>query len=93
MSDDVNPADLQSDDPRTAAIARLHLKRNLRYQAAVFVILSIFFVVIWLASDRGFFWPIFPIAGFALALGGQAWSIYGSKPISEADIQREIDKG
>jgi hypothetical protein len=93
MSDDVNQDDLNSADPRTAAIARLHVKRNLRRQAVIFVVLSIFFVAIWLISDRGFFWPIFPIAGLAIAWFSQAWTLYGNKAITEGDIQREIEKG
>src|SRR5262245_15344308 len=70
VGDEVTPEELHSNDPRTAAIARLKAKRNLRYQAAVFAVISVVLIVIWLATDRGFFWPIFPIAGFLLALGG-----------------------
>jgi len=38
------------------------------------------------------FWIIYPILGWVLILGARAWSVYGRKPISESDIQREIDR-
>lgn len=92
MSDKVSPEQLGSDDPRTAAIARLKAKQHLRYQAVVFAVLTVFFVVIWAVSGAGYFWPIWIIGGFAVALGTQAWALYGSKPITETDIQREMGK-
>ena len=50
-------------------------------------------IVIWAATGQGFFWPAFPIAAFALALATQAWHVYGDKPISEDQIQREMQRG
>ena len=83
-------SDAPIDDPRKAAISRLKAKRQLRTSAATFVILSVFFIVIWAVGDRGYFWPAWPIAAFALALAFQWWAAYKTKPITEADIQREM---
>jgi len=38
------------------------------------------------------YWIVYPFIAWALFLGLRAWSIYGHKPISEADIRREIDR-
>jgi fatty acid desaturase len=90
MNDEVTAEQLDSSDPRTAAIARLRAKRHLRDNAVLFGALTIFFVVIWALGGAGYFWPAWIILGFVLALGGQLWTLYGRKPITETDIEREM---
>ena len=34
-------------------------------------------LVVWAMSDRDSFWPIWPILGFALLLGWQAFNLLG----------------
>jgi len=38
------------------------------------------------------FWIVYPIIGVALILAARARSVYGHKPISEAEIQREMER-
>lgn len=83
----------EAEDSREAAVKRLKAKRDFRRSLVAYVIVNAFLVVIWALGDRGAFWPIWPIAGWGLALGFQAWNAYVTKPISEADIQREIERG
>ena len=90
MNDD---APLDPTDPRAAAIARLKARRNLSYQAVSYLVISIFLVIVWAIGDRGFFWPIFPMLGFALAIFGQWRAISLNKPITEDDIRREMGRG
>ena len=82
------------DDPRERALESIKRKRAFWAQVGTFVAVSIFLTIIWAVSDEGFFWPIFPIGGFLLALAPQAWSIWGpgSRPISEAEIERESQR-
>jgi hypothetical protein len=84
---------MTEDDARKQAIDRLQAKRGITTTAVSFLAITVLLVVIWLVSGRGFFWPIFPIAGFAIALGVQAYNVYGRKPITEEDIQREMQRG
>lgn len=77
-------------DPRAAAVARIKARRNLKAQAAMFAVLSLVLVLLWAVSDGGFFWPIFPMLGFALALFGQWRAIDANRPITEAEIAREL---
>ena len=37
-------------------------------------------------------WIVYPIGAWVLLLGGHAWFVYGHKPISETEIQREIER-
>jgi 2TM domain len=38
------------------------------------------------------YWILYPFIAYLLFLGLRAWSLYGHKPISEADIKREMDR-
>jgi hypothetical protein len=39
------------------------------------------------------YWIIYPLIAWALILGGRAWFVYGHrKPISEAELKREIER-
>jgi hypothetical protein len=49
-------------------------------------------VAIWAMIDRhGFFWPIFPILGWGVAVVLNAWDVYRDDALSEEQVQREIE--
>ena len=78
---------------RADAKRRIKHKRDFQRQAVSLAAVSLLLIVIWAATGQGYFWPAFPIAAFALALATQAWHVYGEKPISEEEIQREMQRG
>ena len=55
------------------AAARAALLRSLLWYGLMSVVL----LVVWAMSDRDYFWPIWPILGFALFLGWQAFNLLG----------------
>ena len=58
----------------------------------VYILVNTFLVVIWALTDRhGFFWPVFPIAGWGICVIMSAWDVYGRREITEQDIHREMD--
>ena len=61
--------------PRRAA-AKTNLLRSVLWCG----VLSLVLIVVWLASGRDYFWPVWPILGFALLLGWQAFSVLGPHP-------------
>jgi hypothetical protein len=82
-----------SDDQlREQARKRLKKKRDFRTHVLMYVLVNALLVVIWAVSDSGFFWPIFPIAGWGIGLAADAWATFGEKPISEAEIDEEVEK-
>ena len=83
----------ETGDAREAAIKRLKVKSDFRTSLITYVLVNSFLVVVWFLGDGGLFWPIFPIAGWGLGLAFQAWNAYGAKPVSEADIRREMERG
>jgi hypothetical protein len=86
---DTDPA-----DARDAAIVRIRRKRQFQYQLMIFVVINVFLWILW-AFTGGFPWPIFVTLGWGLGIATQAWHIYGgpSRPITEAEIQREMGRG
>ncbi len=80
-------------DPREQAVKRIKRKRQFQQQLVVYVLLNIFLWVIW-AVGGGFPWPIFVTFGWGIGLATQAYSVYGgSRPITDAEINREMQKG
>jgi hypothetical protein len=70
------PPRTQPPGPRQTTAARTNLLRSAMWYGA----LSVFLVVIWALSGGGYFWPVWPIVGFALLVGWQvigAWSQLG----------------
>jgi hypothetical protein len=82
------------DDAREMAIQRLKQKQDFKGIAAGGVFAIIVTVVIWALGDGGYFWPVWVCLGVAIAVVSQGWKAYGpSNRITEADVQREMEKG
>ena len=85
------------DNRRAAAIQRIEAKREFGLHALVYLLVNTLLIIIWAASGAGYFWPIWPIAGWGIGVVLHAWTTYGQRPISEADIadeiQRETERG
>jgi Domain of unknown function (DUF1707)/2TM domain len=61
----------------TQAEAKAALYRSVLWFGA----LAVFLVVIWAVTNfGGYFWPVWPILGFAVAIGWQAFNVYGPRP-------------
>ena len=77
-----------------AAIERIHAKRGFGRHAAAYVVVNLFLIAIWAITSRGgYFWPIWPLLGWAVGLGLHYWSVFFRRPISDDEIQRELGKG
>ena len=57
-----------TDPKREAAIKRLKAKRGFWDHVAVYTIVNILLVIVWAFSGRGYFWPIWIIAGWGIGL-------------------------
>ena len=77
---------------RDKAVRQLKKQRDFRSHLLVYILVNTFLVVIWALTNRhGFFWPVFPIAGWGIFVIMSAWDVYGRQEITEQDIHREMD--
>ena len=75
---------------RQAAIARLRKKRSLQAHLLAYLMVNLFFNVIWLAADAGFYWPVIPMFGWGIGLVFHIWDVYEPSAPSEEKIEREV---
>ena len=80
------------DGRRAAAIKRIENKREFKYHALIYVMVNTMLIIIWAISGAEYFWPIWPMAGWGIAVGLHAWTTFGQQPISEADIADELQR-
>ena len=81
------PPDLQ------AAMERIRAKRSFGRHATIYVAVNLLLVAIWAITSRGYFWPIWPLLGWGVALGVSYWRAFFHRPISDDEIRREVEKG
>ncbi|HEU5268660.1 MAG TPA: 2TM domain-containing protein [Jatrophihabitans sp.] len=82
----------QTDQLRERAVKQLKKRRDLLTHVVVYVLVNSFLVMLWLMSgdNRGFFWPIFPIAGWGIAVLLNAWDVWRGDDFSPAAIDQEM---
>jgi hypothetical protein len=72
-------------------VQQLKKRRDFYGRLLFYALVNAFLVVIWAVTDlHGFFWPMFPIAGWGIMLALNAWDVFWRPTITEEDIQREI---
>lgn len=75
---------------REKALKRIKEKRDFVAHLVTYVVINALIVLVWaFAAGGGFFWPIFPMAGWGIGLFFHGFEVYRDGP-TEADIQREI---
>jgi 2TM domain len=85
--------DTREQAARDRAVTQLKKRRDFYGHLLVYVLVNTFLVVIWAVVDaHGFFWPVFPIVGWGIGVVMNAWDVYWRPPITEDDVQREIER-
>lgn len=79
-----------TDDQRQVAIKRLNAKRDFRIHLVVYILVNALLIMIWAVSGAGYFWPIWPLAGWGIGLALHGYNTYGRAPITEDEIQAEM---
>lgn len=76
-----------------AARKRVERKRKFAGDIVAYVVVNLFLIGIWAVSGFGYFWPGWVLAGWAVLLVLDAWNVYFRRPITEADVEKELRKG
>jgi Domain of unknown function (DUF1707)/2TM domain len=54
-------------------------RRELRDHVRIYVLVNLLLIVIWAASGGGYFWPIWPIAGWGIGVACHASAVRGKR--------------
>ena len=84
---------MSDNDARHAAVQRLQQRRGFMNYVIGAIVVSILMVIIWFLTRGGYFWPGWVMAGFAVGLVFYWIRLATNKPITEDEIQREMQKG
>jgi hypothetical protein len=75
---------------REKALKRIKDKRDFATHVVTYVVINALIILIWaFVAGGGFFWPMFPIAGWGIGLFFHGLEVYRGEP-TEAEINREI---
>jgi hypothetical protein len=74
---------------RQRALVHLKKKRDFFAHLLVYVMVNSLIIAIWAMTSQGFFWPIFPIAGWGIGVVMNAWDVWHGE-FTEDQVAREM---
>jgi len=81
-----------ADELRQAARKRIEERRGFFPHVLIYVLVNGGLVLVWATvTGRGFFWPGLVLGFWGIGLVMHLWSAFFSRPITEADIDREVE--
>lgn len=79
--------------PREAARKHIEERRGFFPHLFMYVVINGILIFVWASVDpRGFFWPAIVLLAWGAGLVVHAWNAFFSKPVTEADIDREMER-
>jgi hypothetical protein len=79
-------------DERDQALERLKKQQDLRAHVLVYLMVNALVWTIRALTGTGFPWPVFVTGGWGIGVVMNAWDAYWRRPITEAAVQREIER-
>jgi hypothetical protein len=77
---------------REQALVRLNKRRDFKGHLVAYVVINAALWALWAATGTGYAWPAWVTGLWAIGLVLNAWDVYFRAPITEADVQREIER-
>jgi 2TM domain len=77
---------------REQALLRLKKRRDLQGHLVAYLVINAALWGVWAATGAGYAWPAWVTGGWAIGLLLNAWEVYLRAPITEAEVQREIER-
>lgn len=77
-------------DAREEARKRVQAKRDFVSHAVAYVVVNAFLVGMWAVTGAGYFWPGWVLGGWGVGLVLHAWDLTWRRPVTEADVEREL---
>ncbi|MGZ4690656.1 MAG: 2TM domain-containing protein [Acidimicrobiia bacterium] len=79
-------------DLRVQARKRLQKRRDFTAHVVTYVVVNAMLIGIWAISGAGYFWPAWVLLGWGVGLVLNAWDVFFRRGITEADIDRELER-
>lgn len=87
---------MSTDELRKAARRNLKSRNDFKVMLAIFIVISLVLIAVWFfhTGGNGYFWPAWPLLGFAIAAVFAGLDAFGitRRQITEADIDAEVDR-
>jgi 2TM domain-containing protein len=80
------------DDLRSEAMRRLKERREFQTHLVTYVLVNAVLVAIWATTGQGYFWPGWVLGGWGIGLVLHAWTAFFQRPITDADLEREVER-
>jgi len=77
---------------REQALIRLKKRRDFQGHVMAYLIINAALWGVWAATGAGYAWPAWVTGAWSIGLLMNAWDVYFRAPITEADVQREIER-
>ncbi|MDE3069583.1 MAG: 2TM domain-containing protein [Acidobacteriota bacterium] len=89
--------DLQTTSPaptgvRQQALERIKKRRDFTSHLVAYVVVNGAVWALWALTDGGYPWPAWLSGIWAIGVVMNAWDVYARRPISEAEIRREMNR-
>ena len=80
------------DDERALARERIKKRRDFATHVVVYLIFNAVIWGVWALTGAGYPWPAWVTGGWGVGLLMNAWDVYFNRPITDADIDRELHR-
>lgn len=77
---------------REQAVSRLKQRRDLQAHFVSYLVVNAVLWGIWAVSGGGYPWPAWVSGLWGVGLVLNVWDVLVRRPITEADVQREIER-
>jgi 2TM domain len=77
---------------RERARTRVQTRRDFASHVVAYIVINAFLVGIWAFTGAGYFWPAWVLGAWGAGLVLHAWDAFVRRPITEADIDAEIQR-
>ena len=75
-----------------AARKRLGDRRDFGAHVVSYVVVNAFLILIWAITGAGYFWPAWVLGGWGIGLVLHAWDVFFRREITDADVEREVQR-
>ena len=83
---------MEEEERRAQALETLQARRDFVSHVVAYTVVNLALIGIWAVTGAGYFWPIWLILGWGIGLVLHAWTVFGQRPITESDIERELHR-